>query len=146
MGAQGTTTINFGAFPGGYDTSVAVTGQASITGTSLVEAWIFPTATADHSADEHLMTEIKVRAGNVVAGVGFTIYGFATSTIIEEPPKVLQSPSPVDAAGVGVSANYLGRVGGGSGVQGRADSQPDLDKSRVASREYGQWTVAWVFN
>lgn len=146
MGAQGTTTVNFGAFPGSYDTSVNVTGQASITGTSLVEAWIYPTATADHSADEHLMTEIKVRAGNISAGVGFTIYGFATSTIMEEPPTVGNSPSPVDAAGVGVSANYLGRVGGGSGVAGRTDSQATLDKSRVASKEYGEWTVAWVWN
>lgn len=146
MGAQNTTTINFGAFPGSYDCSVVVTGQASILAGSLVEAWIFPTATADHTADEHLMTEIKVRAGNVVAGVGFTIYGFATSTITEEPLVVANSPSPVDAGGVGVAANYLGRVGGGSGVAGRIDSQPILDLSRMASREYGLWTVAWVWN
>jgi len=146
MGAQNTTTINFGAFPGSYDCSVAVTGQALILAGSLVEAWIFPTATADHTADEHLMTEIKVRAGNVVAGVGFTIYGFATSTIIENPKIEGQSPSPVDAGGVGVAANYLGRVGGGSGILGRTDSQPNLDKARVASKEYGLWTVAWVWN
>lgn len=75
MPAQGTTTINFGAFPGGTDATVAVTGQAGITGTSLVEAWIYPTTTADHSADEHWVDPPEVFAGNVVAGTGFTIYG-----------------------------------------------------------------------
>lgn len=72
---QGTTTINFGAFPGVTDVSVAITGQAAIIGGSLVEAWIFPTATADHSADEHWVDPPEVFAGNVVAGTGFTIYG-----------------------------------------------------------------------
>jgi hypothetical protein len=61
MPGQGTATLDFGAFPGVTDVALAVTGQASISGTSLVEAWIFPTATA----------------GNVVAGTGFTIYGVA---------------------------------------------------------------------
>lgn len=74
MGAQGTATINFGAFPGSTDTSVAVTGQTSILSGSLVEAWILPAATADHSVDEHLVEPITVIAGNVVAGTGFTIY------------------------------------------------------------------------
>ena len=72
--AQGTTTVNFGAFPGATDASVTVTGQTGITGTSLVEAWIYPTATADHSADEHWVDPPEVYAGNVVAGTGFTIY------------------------------------------------------------------------
>lgn len=76
MGAQGTTTIDFGAFPGKTDTSVAVTGQTSIAGGSLVEAWVFPVATSDHSADEHLADPPRVMAGNIVAGTGFTIYGF----------------------------------------------------------------------
>jgi hypothetical protein len=75
MGAQGTATIDFGAFPGASDTSVAVAAAGILAG-SLVEAWLYPTATADHSADEHLVEQIKVRAGAVVAGVGFTIYAF----------------------------------------------------------------------
>lgn len=73
--AQGTATLNFGAFPGKTDATVAVTGQTGITGASLVEAWIFPTATADHSADEHWVDGPQVVAGNIVAGTGFTIYG-----------------------------------------------------------------------
>jgi hypothetical protein len=77
MGAQGTTTIDFGSFPGGFDASVSVTGQASILSDSLVEAWIVPTATADHTADEHLVERIRVVAGNVAVGTGFTIYAYA---------------------------------------------------------------------
>jgi len=73
--AQGTATLNFGAFPGQTDATVAVTGQTGITGTSLVEAWIFPTAATDHSADEHWVDGPQVVvAGNIVAGTGFTIY------------------------------------------------------------------------
>lgn len=76
MAGQGTATLNFGAFPGGYEASVAVSAP-TITATSLVEAWVFPAATADHTVDEHLVQPLRVIAGNVVAGTGFTIYGYA---------------------------------------------------------------------
>jgi hypothetical protein len=77
MGAQGTTTVDFGAFPGGQSTTVAVTGQASIIAGSLAEAWVFPTASSNHSADEHIIDPPRLIAGNVVAGTGFTIYAQA---------------------------------------------------------------------
>lgn len=83
MGAQGTTTINFGAFPGSSDTSVVITGQAGIVAGSLVEAWVRLVATADHSADEHMVETIKIFAGNIVAGTGFTIYGLNSSQLNE---------------------------------------------------------------
>jgi len=79
MGATGTADLDFGAFPGKSDTSVAVTGQSGIVAGSLVEAWIRPVATADHLADEHLVENIKITAGNIIAGTGFTIYGFNTT-------------------------------------------------------------------
>lgn len=76
MGAQGTTTINFGALPGTQEASVAVTGQTSILSGSLVEAWIFPVATADHTVAEHYVDPPpSIIAGEVVAGTGFTIRG-----------------------------------------------------------------------
>lgn len=75
MGAQGTATLNFGAFPGSTDAVVTVTGQAGIASGSLVEAWILPATTADHSADEHWVDPPDIFAGNIVAGTGFTIYG-----------------------------------------------------------------------
>jgi hypothetical protein len=74
MGATGTTTVDFGALPGKNDTSVAVTGQTGIVSDSIVGAWIQPTATADHNADEHLVEGLNVYAGTIVAGTGFTIY------------------------------------------------------------------------
>lgn len=78
MGAQGTASLNFGAYPGANDASVAVIGQGAIVAGSLVEAWLRPEATADHSADEHRVEEIRVNAGNIAAGTGFTIYGCHT--------------------------------------------------------------------
>ena len=75
--AQGSTTINFGAFPGATDVSLAITGQTTILSGSLAEAWIFPVATANHSADEHWADKPEVTAGAVVAGTGFTIYATA---------------------------------------------------------------------
>jgi len=83
MGASGTVTLDFGAFPGVGDASVAVTGQSAIDASSLVEAWLLPAATADHSGDEHLVESLKVMAGNIVAGVGFTVYGFESG--VDEP-------------------------------------------------------------
>src|SRR6266545_6888204 len=76
MSATGTATLDFGAFPGTGDCSVSVSGQTAIQAGALVEAWILPTTTTDDSVDEHMVERIKVVAANVVAGTGFTIYGF----------------------------------------------------------------------
>ena len=38
--AQGTATLDFGAHPGAKEASVAVTGQAAISATSKVEAYV----------------------------------------------------------------------------------------------------------
>jgi|SRR5215472_3597938 len=120
MGSQGTATLNFGAFPGASDASVAVTGQGSIQSTSLVEAWIFPAATADHTADEHWVETIKVMAGNIVVGTGFTIYGINTSQLFEMAQ---------DQIALGDSGGFLGAPQNGRGT-----------------RIYGAWSVAWVWN
>lgn len=69
--AQGTTTVDFGT--GKTDVSVSVSAPA-ITGGQLVEAWIFPAATASNTVDNHWVDDLHVVAGNVSAGVGFTIY------------------------------------------------------------------------
>lgn len=70
----GTAVVDFGAYPGTSDTSVAVTGQAGITASSTVLAWIKLEATTDHSVDEHWADPPAVFAGSIVAGTGFTIY------------------------------------------------------------------------
>ena len=121
MGAQGTVTLDFGAFPGASDASVAVTGQAGIISGSLVEAWLLPAATTDHTADEHLVETLRVSAGAIVAGTGFTVWGVNTSQVNEplmHPGADDLSPQP----------NLAGSVGG------------------AGTRIYGTWNVAWVWN
>lgn len=81
MGAQGQTTIDFGSFPGSADASVVITGQAGILSGSLVEAWVAPVATTDHSVAEHYVSPPRVLAGEIVAGTGFTIRAFPTDVV-----------------------------------------------------------------
>lgn len=133
MGAQGTATLDFGAFPGKSDAAVAVTGQTGILAGSLVEAWIRPEATADHSADEHMAETLKVFAGNIVPGTGFTIYGFNTSQLNEpvQPPR-LPSTAVLPTAGMPPA--------------GLAKAGPEGAGGGKGTRIYGQFTVAWVWN
>lgn len=77
--AQGSTEVDFGAFPGDVNAVLEVTGQADIEATALVDAWLTPSDTADHSIDEHVIDGPDIFAGAVVAGVGFTIYARARS-------------------------------------------------------------------
>jgi hypothetical protein len=77
MAGSGTAVLDFGAFPGKADATVAVTGQTGILSGSIIGAWILPIATADHSADEHAVEALKVDAEAIIAGTGFTIHGFA---------------------------------------------------------------------
>jgi hypothetical protein len=135
MGAQGTAEVDFGAFPGKSDASVVVTGQTGIVAGSLVEAWIRPADTADHLHDEHLVESIRVVAGSIVAGTGFTIYAFNTSQL-DEPAadEQLLGRTSVGAntgrgqLSPGESADLAG-VGGGKGT-----------------RIFGLWAVSWVWN
>lgn len=121
----GTATLDFGAFPGASDASVAVTGQAAIVSGSVVNAWLRPATTTDHTADEHLLETMRVVAGNIVAGTGFTIYGINTSQLNE----------PLVAGGNGRTSNTLIPTGdGGPRMGGKG------------TRLYGQWTVAWSWN
>ena len=81
MGASGTTTIDFGTFPGTTYTTKVITGQSSIVAGSLVEAWIWPIATADHLADEHIVDPPELIAADIAAGTGFTIHGKSNNSI-----------------------------------------------------------------
>lgn len=75
MASQGTAVVDFGAYPGAAQAEIAVTGQAGIATSMAVEAWIRPQdATAEHSVDEHIVEQLKITAGKIVAGVGFTIF------------------------------------------------------------------------
>lgn len=76
MASIGEAIIDFGA--GGGSASVAVTGQTGILATSLADAWIQGATTTDHSADEHMIENIRVRCGIPTAGTGFTIHAEVT--------------------------------------------------------------------
>lgn len=118
----GSTTIDFGAFPGKSDTSVAVTGQTAIVAGSTVDAWLRPETTADHPADEHLVETISVRAGNIVAATGFTIYAFNTSTLNE---PLVRGPARAATVAPGGGPDPGSYIGGGG------------------TRIWGLWTVSW---
>ncbi len=133
MGAQGAATLDFGAFPGKSDASVTITGQAAIVAGSLVEAWIRPVDTADHSADEHMVETIKVFAATIVAATGFTVYGFNTSQL-NEPVRSIED-------GVGRFTGTAQAPG-----PGKQDGQGPAGLGGQGTRLYGQWTVAWVWN
>jgi hypothetical protein len=120
----GSAVLDFGAFPGASDASVAVTGQAGIVAGSVVNAWLVATASADHSADEHLIESVKVIAGNIVAGTGFTIYGVNDSELFEQ----------LEAGGVGRPA--VTTLGG----QG---AYPREWVGGRGTRLYGQFNVRW---
>lgn len=75
---QGIATIDFGAFPGTSEASIAVTGQASISATSKAEAFIMGDDTSSsHTASDHryLAGLVGLSCGTPGAGVGFTVYG-----------------------------------------------------------------------
>jgi hypothetical protein len=81
MGASGTVIVDFGAFPGASDASVTVSAPG-IAANSLVEAWILPAQTTDHSPDEHLVETLTVKAdqSSIVAGTSFVVRVSNTST------------------------------------------------------------------
>ena len=123
-GSSAVAEVNFGAFPGASDASVAVTGQADILSGSVLQAWLYPLATADHSADEHRIETISVSAGDIVAATGFTIWAQNTSQLNE----------PLGSLGIGrvvtkAATSAYGNSGPAVGGQG--------------TRLYGRYSVAW---
>ena len=73
---SGQAVVDFGAFPGSSDASVAV-AAAGVASGSIVTVSLAAVATADHSADEHWLDGPTVLPGAPTAGVGFTIYAAA---------------------------------------------------------------------
>jgi hypothetical protein len=85
MGASGTAIVDFGAFPGRSDASFTVSAPG-IAANSLVEAWILPVVTTDHSPDEHEVETLTCKAyqSSIVANVSFTICLANTSQLSEQ--------------------------------------------------------------
>ena len=129
-GNFGTATIDFGAFPGTHEASVSVTGQSSITSTSKVQAWLFPTTTSDHTADEHVaeFINIKIICSDLVDGTGFTIRAFYDGM---QEPLSFPGGGRLHKAHATTGNNYL--------------NQPTIVGSvgGMAPRIYGQWSLQW---
>lgn len=70
--AKNTAIVDFGSFPGSTHATVVVTGETNIVSGSKVEVWIDNLASADHTADEHLLENLRVGHSTIVAGTGFT--------------------------------------------------------------------------
>ena len=128
----GTATVDFGAFPGSSHASVVVTGQAGIVAGSVVQAWIRPVATADHSADEHMLETLKVHAADIVAGTGFTVNAFNAGTINE--PDV-----------AAVSRDGVSQIAARPGGRGKQDGLTAAVGGK-GTRIYGQWAIAWQWS
>jgi hypothetical protein len=114
----GTTTVNFGAFPGATEATAVITGQTGILSNSMVEAWLYPIGgTADHSEDEHVVDPPIVTVSTLVVGTGFTIRVIADP--VDVPPPLLSPRATRDVTG----AAY----------------------SNLTPMPYGLWQVAWAW-
>ena len=76
MGATGTATIDFGAFPGSNEASVFVPAASIAAGSDVEPFWRGDDTTTDHDAEDHKWAAVFIglSAGSIVAGSGFTIY------------------------------------------------------------------------
>lgn len=72
--------LDFGAFPGAFTATVTVP-DVSRDATAMVEAYIVPIATVDHSADEHAVDAPIVSAQSDGAG-NIVISGFPNNNVI----------------------------------------------------------------
>lgn len=123
-GAQGNTTIDFGAFPGKSDAEIDITGQTGFDPMShQVQVWMRAEDSDDHTADEHLIETIAVGATNFSAGAGFTVRAWNTSQINE----------PLTPQGVNRRRNALTIALG--------NSSPS--KGGKGTRLYGKWNINW---
>jgi hypothetical protein len=91
-GAAGQTTIDFGAVPGVSHVSLNVSSPGIEVG-SLVEAWLVPVATNDHSADEHVVDGPLIFAHINSPGVGITIHARVKDH--GSSPVPIPGPDPV---------------------------------------------------
>jgi hypothetical protein len=91
MGAAGTALVNFGAFPGQSDVIVVISAPGIYVG-ALVEAWILPASTADHSPDEHTVETLTIKAdqSTIIANTSFAVHVANTSQLDDANPNAGQ--------------------------------------------------------
>jgi len=134
MGATGTTTVDFGAFPGGYDTTKDI-ASAGIISTSLIESWILPVATADHSIDEHMLEPLKIVARYLSDG-NLRIHAFNMNDLIAPAETVPPGAQQRMTSASVVAWTQLNRQERPTGT---------LTLESKVPRVYGLYTVAWAW-
>jgi hypothetical protein len=78
---RGTATLNFGAATTlSHDTQVDVVDVGALAAKPAI-AFIAGSITSDHSEDEHILEDIRVKVSIPVDGVGFTIYGISETPV-----------------------------------------------------------------
>lgn len=116
--SSGQTTIDFGAFPGTPETQAVVTAQDVSDPNAVLDVWILPLATTDHTADEHMADPPRVTAVNTTPGTSFTIYGFPSGRDLPVPP--------------------------GTPFGNTANSQMPVAQTQLMP--VGKWNVGWAFS
>jgi hypothetical protein len=73
--AVGSTTIDFGTWPGTNETSSAVTGQTAISATSHAEAWMMAETSGTHTVADAAYAPLWIALSCTVptAATGFTV-------------------------------------------------------------------------
>jgi hypothetical protein len=84
---NGIAEIDFGAWPGKPDTSLSII-DPNIVADSIVIANVNAITTVDHDADEVWIDPPIIVAGNIIQGVGFTIYAMAREDVLYGKYKV----------------------------------------------------------
>ena len=84
---NGNTTINFGVFPGSAFATTTLSGLDINDPNAVIDAWIAPIATADHSREEHIADPPMVSA--YADGAGNVI-------VVAVPAPIRCSPIPPD--------------------------------------------------
>lgn len=113
----GTSLIDFGAFPGTNFASVTVAAADIAVPAAVIDAWVTPIATVDHSADEHLMDPPLVVSA-VISGSNIVITGVPSGRDLPVPP--------------------------GTPFGNTANSQQPTGNRQFTP--YGKWSVSWAFS
>jgi hypothetical protein len=121
VGAQGTASLDFGAFPGSNAAQVDV-AAAGVISTSAIEAWIRPEATADHTDGDHIAAPMSV-IGTYLSDGNIRIFGINTNDVIP----------PLEAVAVVRTNGSLDK----NAVETRRQPSPMF---------VGLWKVNWVWN
>ena len=130
-GTSGTTTVDFGVFPGKTDAEVTITGQAGIVAGSIVIASIRAVASADHTVGEHVIEQLKVVPYGIVAATGFTLRVICTDPVV----------ASLESGGAG------GRGGGANTLASRSIGNAAKERGGFGNgRVYGVWNLNWSWS